>query len=129
MRTYDGIEFDSLVELARYRDHLKPLLSFGHIDQFEFQPRFDLVFGGYYYGFYTADFYYRDKQTGHYVVEEIKGNVIERDFPLRWKISQALNPSLHFILLKGRKVGRLYHFSSVRMVPKKIPDKMPGQTV
>jgi hypothetical protein len=127
LRTYDGIEFASLTEMARYRDHLKPLLSLGHIDEFEFQPRFDLQFGGYYFGFYTADFFYREKMTGQYIVEEIKGGVIERDFPLRWKIAQMLNPKLSFILLKGRQRGRFYSFQSVKMVPKKIPDKKPGK--
>ena len=75
----DGITFDSRKEAERYKE-LKALELVGKIDRLELQPRFVLqdkhqcadgekmrkVE-------YVADFEYIEKETGHTIVEDVKG--------------------------------------------------------
>ena len=118
-RTCDGIEFGSIPEMCRYRDYLKPLLKLGHITNLEFQPRFYLDVFDYRLGFYTADFQYQTT-SGTIIVEEIKENLEERDFPVRWKLVQVLYPSFRFVYLKASKRGIKYIFNIKKKVAKAL---------
>lgn len=93
----DGIEFGSIVEGRDYQA-LKLLLAAGDISDLKLQPRFRLEVNGELIGHYKADFMYTEKH-GATVVYERKGRV-SRDFPLRWKLCQALYPQYKYVLKK-----------------------------
>ena len=75
----DGITFDSRKEAERYKE-LKALELVGKIDRLELQPRF-LLQEKYRCADgekmrkveYVADFQYDEKETGHTIVEDVKG--------------------------------------------------------
>ena len=118
-RTYKGIKYDSLAELARYRDHLEPLLQFGHIKDYQHQPRFYLDFLGHRYGFYTSDFQY-SLPDGTMVIEEIKGKKENREFSLKWKIVQVLYPQYKWVFLRSQQRGIKFTFTVVKRVAAKL---------
>lgn len=77
-RTYDGIIFDSVVEMKYYRDVILPKTQSGEITYFERQKRYELQPSYVYQGKkirpidYKADFYIEYK-NGNIVVIDIKG--------------------------------------------------------
>lgn len=77
-RTYDGIVFDSVVEMKYYRDVILPKTQSGEITYFERQKRYELQPSYVYQGKkirpidYKADFYIEYK-NGNIVVIDIKG--------------------------------------------------------
>jgi hypothetical protein len=84
---YDGIKFDSLREMRRYKHNLLRLQA-GEITEIELQPRFDIIINGKFCGFYKGDF----KLTlpnGDIVIEDSKGmkTVV---YNLKKKIIQAM---------------------------------------
>jgi len=101
LRTVDGILFDSLAEVRRYRE-LCALLRAGAIDSIELQPRFPLVvastsglasqaasalagtFDGR-VGHYVADFRYEDER-GRTVIEDVKGGPTTAVYRLKRKM-------------------------------------------
>jgi hypothetical protein len=92
-----GETFPSRAEARRWQE-LRFLEAAGEISELSRDPRFALEVNGCGIGRYTGDFRYIDK-SGAVVVEEVKGRE-SRDFRLRWKLAQALNPEIKFILLK-----------------------------
>jgi hypothetical protein len=86
--TVDGIRFASKKEAARYGE-LKLLERAGHIDRLELQPAYQLVVDGIKVGVYKADFRYRDKRSGYFVVEDVKG-VRTPVYKLKKKLVEAL---------------------------------------
>lgn len=87
----DGIAFASQSEARRY-DALKLLRDAGAIDDLLLQPRFPLIVNGVKVSRYTADFGYRDTQTGRYVYEDVKGGSATktRAYVIRRKLVKAL---------------------------------------
>lgn len=77
-RTYNGIVFDSVVEMKYYRDVILPKTQSGEITYFERQKRYELQPSYVYQGKkirpidYKADFYIEYK-NGNIVVIDIKG--------------------------------------------------------
>lgn len=77
-RTYDGIIFDSVVEMKYYRDVILPKTQSGEIIYFERQKKYELQPSYIYQGKkirpidYKADFYIEYK-NGNIVVIDIKG--------------------------------------------------------
>lgn len=77
-RTYDGIIFDSMLEMRYFRDVLHPLIKSGDVVSYELQKPYELQPGFVYHGKrvqpvrYVADFFivYRD---GHKEVVDTKG--------------------------------------------------------
>lgn len=77
-RTVDGIVFDSKREAARYLE-LRAMERAGLISELELQPEFELQEAFTRAGkreraiTYRADFRYRDDESGHWIVEDVKG--------------------------------------------------------
>lgn len=77
-RTYDGIVFDSVMEMKYYRDVLCPLLESGEVIEYELQKSYELQPGFMRNGkkvlpiIYVADFWVKH-QDGHEVVIDVKG--------------------------------------------------------
>lgn len=102
-RTADGIVFDSMAEMERYR-YLKLLEQCGEISNLSLQPVFTLVpayehpnRGKIRALTYRADFRYTHK--GNLVVEDVKG--VETDvFKIKRKILEYQNPDLDFRVVK-----------------------------
>lgn len=97
----DGVRFASRKEAARYLE-LKLMSKAGLIDELELQPVFPLhimelwrsgmpiVIA--YCGKFTADFRYRDLQTGEIVVEDVKSSVTKTEaYRLRKRIAEAVH--------------------------------------
>jgi len=124
-RTFNGIEFDSQVEMVRYRDYLKLLLACRDITDLIFQPRFYLDVYGFRLGFYTADFQYKTA-LGTTIIEEIKGNKENREFSIKWKLVQILYPQYKFIYLRGVKRGCKYIYSVVKREAKTLKTPLLG---
>lgn len=70
--TVDGYTFASRAEARRYEELMLLGLA-GELDNLELQPVFPLVVNGVSVGRYVADFAYREKATGAFVVEDVKG--------------------------------------------------------
>lgn len=89
-RTFDGIVFDSQMEMKYYRDIILPLMESGNIVKYERQKKFELQPKFTYEGktiraiVYVADFYitYKDGTTE---VVEIKG-MPDKAAPLKKKL-------------------------------------------
>jgi hypothetical protein len=77
-RTYEGITFDSEVELKAYKEHLLPLKTKGVVKEITFQPKFTLQPRYEKNGkkilpiYYVADFEI-DFSDGHTEIWDIKG--------------------------------------------------------
>lgn len=77
-RTFDGIVFDSVVEMRYYREIVLPQFDAGEITYFERQKNYELQPAYSYFGqkvrpiYYRADFYIKRKD-GKEVVVDIKG--------------------------------------------------------
>lgn len=77
-RTYDGIIFDSIMEMKYYRDVLCPLLESGEVIAYELQKKYELQPGFMRNGkkvlpiTYIADFWMK-YQDGHEIVIDVKG--------------------------------------------------------
>jgi hypothetical protein len=85
----DGITFASKKEAKRYQD-LKLLLKAGEISELTLQPKFDLTVNGHKIGSYIADFQYREKTNGRYIVEDVKG-MVTPVYRLKAKLVKALH--------------------------------------
>ena len=83
-----GIEFDSIGEKDRFLILLNAQNS-GIITNLEMQKQFSLDINGVHIGKYTADFSYY--KNGKLIVEDFKGKMISRDFPLRKKLMLAIH--------------------------------------
>lgn len=92
----DGIRFASKAEAARDAE-LQTLAQRGVIMDLKRQPKFPLIVNGEKVGTYIADWQYREaigiKSTIN-VVEDKKG-VQTQAFRLKWKLAQALYPSIN----------------------------------
>lgn len=100
-RTIAGIKFDSAAEAHRYLE-LRELERIGDIEGMVRQPRFRLFesFVHPRHGrlrpiHYVADFMYRDRMTGHLVVEDVKGFRTPM-YLLKRGIFLRLHPELDF---------------------------------
>lgn len=77
-RTYDGIVFDSIMEMRFYRDVILPGMENGEITKCELQKPYTLQPGFTHEGVkvrpvtYVADFYYEDAHGGAHVID-VKG--------------------------------------------------------
>lgn len=85
--TEDGITFDSLAELRRYRE-LKMLQVAGHITVLEVHPRHVIMVNGVHVCDYVADFYYIEAD-GQERVEDVKG-VRTAVYRLKKRLMQAV---------------------------------------
>jgi len=97
----DGVRFASTKEAARYLE-LRLLAKAGLIDQLEGQPAFPLHVVEIWrsgaplvvttVGRYTADFRYRDLQTGEIVVEDVKSTATRTtDYRLRKRLAECVH--------------------------------------
>lgn len=68
----DGIKFPSKKEANRYLQ-LVSAARLGIISDLEVQPRWEIKVNGVFICSYTADFSYRDNETGKLHVEDVKG--------------------------------------------------------
>jgi len=92
----DGTRFASKAEAARDAE-LQMLAKGGLISDLVRQPKFPLVVNGVKVGTYIADWQYRERiglKATLSVVEDKKG-VRTRAFDLKWKLAQALYPSIN----------------------------------
>lgn len=83
----DGIRFDSLRELKRYKD-LKLMQDARAIDGLGVHPRYDLTAHGVLLGYVELDFEYVDLASGRLVVEDVKDpkkNSSTRTAIYKWK--------------------------------------------
>ena len=77
-RTYDGIVFDSQLEMRYYRDVLRPKVESGDVTEYELQKKYELQPGFTKNGkkvlpvYYVADFY-MVHADGHVEVVDTKG--------------------------------------------------------
>lgn len=81
-RTYDGIVFDSKIEMQRYAT-LRQREKAGMISELTRQPEYRVSIGGHHFCVYHADFRYRDWETGEIIIEDVKsrghgGTVMQR---------------------------------------------------
>lgn len=88
--------FDSQAEHKRWVE-LSLLERAGVISGLIRQPVFKLNVNGMHVARYTPDFQYIE--NGKIVVEDVKGYAA-RDFPIRSKLFQALNPDIRFAVIK-----------------------------
>lgn len=92
----DGVRFASKAEAARDCD-LQHLGLAGEVRKIKRQPRFPLVVNGVKVGTYVADWEYEERVTANTwvrVVDDKKGHQT-REFKLKWKLAQALYPSVN----------------------------------
>lgn len=87
--TDEGV-FDSKIEYKRWCE-LKQLRDLGLIANLERQIPYLLEVNGVKIGRFTADHRWRDSETGAVIVEDVKGGVCSRDFPLRVKLMKAVH--------------------------------------
>lgn len=87
---YEGMQFDSQLELQRWRE-LVMLAAAKSITDLRRQVHYDLVVNGMLVTTYTADFEY--VEGGRKVTEEVKsaGTRRARDWPLRRKLMRAVH--------------------------------------
>jgi len=100
-RTFDGILFDSKSEMIRYCE-LVLLQKAKEISELERQPRFPVEIMNQHFCTYTADFRYRDSESGEVVVEDVKTAGTERDKAYRLR----------------KKAAELYHGIEIQAVDK-----------
>ena len=91
-RTYDGIVFDSKLEMQRYAE-LRQREKAGIISELTTQPEYRVSINGFHFCVYHADFRYRDMETGEIVIEDVKGKgrdgtAGDRAFRLRKKAAE-----------------------------------------
>lgn len=72
LRTMDGIEFDSLLEMHHYAN-LKILQRAGKIEKLQHEPLFRCIVNDVQICTYRPDFTYLDAQTQALHVEDVKG--------------------------------------------------------
>ena len=92
----DGVRFASKAEAARDAE-LQLLQRAGKIADLKRQPKFPLIVNGEKIGTYIADWQYREAvgfRSAINVVEDKKG-VQTPAFRLKWKLAQALYPSVN----------------------------------
>ena len=87
--TVDGYRFASKKEANRYQQLLW-MHEANEIEDLQLQPRFDIEVNGVKVCKYYADFKYRDKRTGDYVIEDVKG-VRTAVYKLKKKLVQAVH--------------------------------------
>lgn len=68
----EGIKFDSKKEAARYKE-LCLLFRAGEIKDLECQPKYPIKINGQKICSYIADFRYRNKGKGEWIIEDVKG--------------------------------------------------------
>lgn len=90
----NGETFDSVREYERHLV-LLDMQKRGEIHQLRRQPKYHLVVLGWSICTYVGDWYYRE--NGQVVVEDAKGYQT-REFKIKWKLAQALHPSIEFRL-------------------------------
>ena len=71
-RTLDGHVFDSKLECRRYAE-LRQKEKAGIIRELSLQPEFNIQINGYHFCTYSADFRYRDVDSGEIIFEDVKG--------------------------------------------------------
>jgi hypothetical protein len=95
-RTFEGIVFDSEIEMKAYRDYFLPLQSSGEIVEIKLQPKYVLQPKYEKYGKkilpinYVADFEVTYKD-GNMVIFDIKGMLLQ-DFKLKRKMFDYVYP-------------------------------------
>ena len=107
---YDGIKFDSTIEMERYKV-LKLLESVGEIHDLELQPSFTLLEKYEWRGVkyrattYKADFKYKTKDD-RIVVEDVKGKPTP-EFKLKWKwlmyVAKEYGSPIRFLIVTKAK--------------------------
>ncbi|MBL4837641.1 MAG: DUF1064 domain-containing protein [Kordiimonadaceae bacterium] len=96
-RTHNGIVFDSIAEMERYKE-LYLLFLAGDITEPEMQPPFVFQHEGRGIGSYKADFRYTFIATGEEVVEDVKGNV-DALFRFKKKMMFAFYPNVNLVIV------------------------------
>lgn len=88
----DGMRFDSMAEARRYRE-LRMMEKAHLIDGLEMQPPFPITVNGRYICLYKADFRYRDRETGEWVVEDVKSEATRRisTYRIKTKLVEAVH--------------------------------------
>lgn len=88
----DGLRFDSMAEARRYRE-LRLLEKAGVIDSLERQPPFPITVNGRYICLYRADFRYRERETGEWIVEDVKSEATRRiaTYRIKAKLVEAVH--------------------------------------
>jgi len=87
---YQGIQFDSRKEAARYQELLW-MRTAGVICNIELQPRYDLIVNGQKLGFYRGDFRYEVVAIGTLVTEDVKSPATKTAvYQLKKKLVKAL---------------------------------------
>lgn len=86
----DGLTFDSTKEARHYVD-LQHRQRMGEIENLQCQPTYYLWVDGHPIARYTADFRFRDRRTGAWVVQDVKGGKATRTeaYRLRRTLVQA----------------------------------------
>ena len=106
----DGIEFDSILEAARYRQ-LRLMEKADIISDLKLQVEFQIIQGwvnpdtgekikG---TMYIADFMYCDKEQNKVIVEDTKGMETE-SFKIKWKLVQSKYPEFTFKKIKAEDI-------------------------
>lgn len=86
----DGVRFDSGKEARRFGE-LQLLAAAGVVAELEVHPRFPIVVEHRLCGVYTADFRYRDQETGALVVEDVKSEPTRTTaYRLRKRLVEAI---------------------------------------
>ena len=85
----DNIRFASTAEGNRYLE-LKLMKQAGLIEDLQLQPRFQLRVNDVLITTYIADFRYKDRETGEWVVEDVKG-VLTDVYKIKRKLMQVLH--------------------------------------
>lgn len=85
---YNGLKFSSPYEYNRYRE-LEVLERAGEIHSLECWKLFEIVINDHRVCAYECDFFYI-KKDGTPVVEEVKGNILEKEFAIKWRLMKAL---------------------------------------
>lgn len=86
-QAYDGIVFDSKLEIARYRE-LKLLIAAKEIDQLKYHEKFPCIVNSVVITTYEADFTFIDLKTMSSVCCECKGYWTDTA-KLKWKLFKA----------------------------------------
>jgi hypothetical protein len=91
-RTFDGITFDSKIEMMRFAE-LRQREKAGMICELTRQPEYRVSINAIHVMTYTADFKYRDPETGEWTVEDVKsrgaGGTADAAFRIRKRCVEA----------------------------------------
>ena len=88
----DGIKFHSKKEAQRYFE-LKQMNKMNLISDLKIQPKIPLLVNSIKIGYYIGDFYYYDKQTKKYILEDVKSKITKTPlYNLKKKILLTYKP-------------------------------------